>query len=200
MARGRKRSRKSLAVIAVAGLSLSTAACSNDSAELPQGSELRALSRSFSVFRKQPSTMPPFLRRKTSATIARQFGHPPWRGEAWFADTPVGGIWLILSQDLACLISEPDGALACSSTSSMLRRGLSVGAFVPSNGTRPNGYWVKGIAPDRITGVRVRAGETNRLVRPVGSAFGVRSGEPVYIRGFKSPGENRRPSQGQLDS
>lgn len=160
-----------------------------DSGTSPSGdARLRelALRADFAILDHDPRPMPPKLDSRLASTMEHEF-HETLRPTAtWFAPTAHGGAWIAVASNHLCLISNPDGALACAGIGSARARGLAVGSFdPPASKTAARNYSVLGVAPDRVAAITLRIGTRRSVVLPKKNVYSVHAQRPIEIEGFR---------------
>lgn len=138
--------------------------------------------------------MPSDIWRRAAVTVRRQVADELDERTAMFADTRLGGLWVILGLRHACLVDR-HGALTCSKRSSAEDDGMALGTILPSKDLATARYAVQAVVPDSIRALRLRIDNREGLARIKRNTMARVADRPIVILG---PVSQATPSQRRL--
>lgn len=141
----------------------------------------RRFFHSFSGLKGRPD-VPRALWRSAAATAKRQVADQLDPGTAHFANTRLGGLWVILGLKHACLI-DSHGALTCSLRRSAERHGMALGTILPSGDPAAARYAVQGVVPDSVRALRLRVDGKTRVEPVRRNTIALVATRPIVILG-----------------
>lgn len=146
----------------------------------------RFMRSTFSVFGRKTVQVPSHIAASLERTLEAPAG-AMHKARAQYAPTALGDIWLVQGSGLLCLVEIGSGGLSCGIDAVVARRGLNLSVFdAPRNPTRaPRHFVVFGIAPDRVSRVRVKLGALIRTVAVHHNLYVLHANRPILLLGFR---------------
>ncbi len=128
-----------------------------------------ALRRAYTVMRTSTERMSARLTAHTIETL----GAPPDAlhfGQAWYASTGHGGLWIVTGKGVACLVQAGPGAVTCGTLREFVQHGLVITVRMGRQRSRAGSkYELLGIAPDKVRSVEIQIGAAKTRAIPVRS-------------------------------
>lgn len=141
------------------------------------------LRKHFAVFRSQPERMP----RKLKAHVLVMF-QPRLNAMqfalAQYAPWDEGGVWLVPSHSIVCIIQAGQGSGSCALGRTVARQGLAILARNDRRSVRGKPrYELVGVAPDDIKGMAITVGRERRVLPVSGNTYGLYARRLLLITG-----------------
>lgn len=152
------------------------------------------LARSFAILRTVPERIPAPVRRLAENSLGTPRTGLNFR-KAWRFESVAGTIWLVGGEGVVCLLQARRGAITCTTATRFRGRGLALGLFNRSSGTRDHHvhFALVGVVPDGITRVALQIESHPRVVPVHDNTYGTQAAKPILVhpRSFATDTTNR---------